>query len=358
MMRVGRDLAAAVGMALALAGASAHGQNPPAQAPPQARIDGPVVRWQFSVSGRVRPYTRGIEYIAQQVSDRTGGKFTIVIGYRGRFSPERENLEAIRLGVLDGAAACIYASPDRTPAATALDLPFLPIGDFDQARAVHEAFFRHPYLIGELARWNARFLMAGIIPQHEVMGSGQPPRTLEEWKGKRVRASGNIGRGLEALGVSIIDGKLGTASADIAAGRLDGIALPFSYGHIGYAIPAVGKWYTVNLSPGTINCPYVISTNSWAKLPAAYRELLDQTIAGAYAAMRQAYDAYDAQAQELFKKNDIAAVRYSEQELARIREVAAKPYWNAWLKEMKGRGVPGQDLLDLILATAAKTRTN
>lgn len=323
---------------------------------PAAIVDGPRIKWQFSVSGRARPYTKGIEFIAKYVSDRSGGKFFIDIGFRGRFSPERENLEAIRVGVLDGAALCIYAQPWRTPAATALDLPFLPIAGFDQARTVHEAYFADPFVIGELARWNARFLLAAIVPQYEVMGVGEPPIKIDDWKGKRVRASGNIGRGLEALGASLSEGTMNTAAAGLKGGKLDAVALPFTYAHTGYAIPRAAKWYTENLSPGTISCPYVISIKTWDRLPAQYRKLIEEARPGAYAVMRDAYRDFDTRALEGFAKSNIVPVKYNDADLAAIRAVAGKPYWEAWVKDMDAKGVPGRHLLDLIFETAGKSR--
>lgn len=325
---------------------------------PAAAVDGPAVNWQFSVSGRARPYTKGIEFISQFVSDRTGGKFVIEIGYRGRFSPDRENLEAIRLGAIDGAAMCIYALPSRTPAATALDLPFLPVGGFDQTRAVHEAFFAHPYVAGELARWNSRFFLAAVIPQHEVMGIGAPPHRIEDWKGKRLRASGNVARGLEALGVRLVPGALGATIDDMKGGRLDAIALPFSYAHTGYAVPRVAKWFTENLMPGTTNCPYVVSIKSWEKLPPQYRKLLEEAQIGAHSAMRETYARYDAEARAVFAKSGIVGIKYGDAELTRIREIAGKPFWDAWVKDMTPKGVPARQLLDLIFDTALKTKPN
>ena len=327
---------------------------PVAPGAPSAIVDGPPIKWQFSVSGRARPYTKGIEYISKYVSDRSGGKFRIDIGYRGRFSPERENLEALRVGAIEGAAMCIYAQPQRTPAATALDLPFLPIAGFEQTRAVQEAFFAQPFAISELAHWNSRFLLAAVMPQHEVMGIGTPPLAIKDWKGKRVRALGNVARGLEALGATPVEGSLGGIANAMKAGTVDAVALPFSYSHVGYAIPRAAKWFTENLSPGTINCPFIVAIKAWDRLPAQYRQLIDEARPGAYAATQEVYRQFDDQAREDFAKAGIVGVRYSAADLAAIRDIAGKPYWDAWVKEMDAKGVPARQLLDLIFATAAK----
>src|SRR3546814_20380456 len=42
--------------------------------------------------------------------------------------------------------------------------------------------------------------MSNLLPQYEFMGGGEPPKTLEDWKGMRVRALAGIGEAMKRLG--------------------------------------------------------------------------------------------------------------------------------------------------------------
>src|SRR3546814_3134446 len=59
---------------------------------------------------------------------------------------------------------------------------------------------QHPVLVKEMARWNAVFYASAILPAYEFFGVGEPPKELEDWKGKRVRALGGMGDAMRTLG--------------------------------------------------------------------------------------------------------------------------------------------------------------
>ncbi|GIS91185.1 MAG: hypothetical protein CM1200mP20_12260 [Pseudomonadota bacterium] len=45
-------------------------------------------------------------------------------------------------------------------------------------------------------------------------------------------------------------------------------------------------------------------------------------------------------------------IRYTAAELDEFRKIGAKPVWDDWVKSASQKGVPAQELLDLILSTA------
>ena len=53
-------------------------------------VDGPKVDWKVATWGKPRAFTAGMETLAKHVSDRTGGKFTITIGYES-FGGAKDN---------------------------------------------------------------------------------------------------------------------------------------------------------------------------------------------------------------------------------------------------------------------------
>ena len=57
-------------------------------------IDGPAIEWRHSVWGKRRAYTEGMEKIAALLKERTGGKFTIKIGYGARLGMSGETADA------------------------------------------------------------------------------------------------------------------------------------------------------------------------------------------------------------------------------------------------------------------------
>jgi len=333
---------------LALAGALLLPQAASAQ-----QVQGPKVAWNFSVWGNSRAFTRGIEQIAADVAARTGNAFTIKIAYANQLSPERENLDNIKIGAIEGAMFCSSYHPGKNPGMTALDLPFLPLANLDVAQAVAERFYQHPYIVAEMKKWNALAFMGALLPQYEFMGVGDPPKKLEDWKGKRVRALGGLGEAMRALGATPTSVPASEVYTSLDRGTVDAASFPFSYAHASFKLNEISKWYTENLAPGAVNCPTVFSLTALAKLPPQYRKLLDSRKNAAYIVLKQGYKTADEKNIPEFKKK-LIAVHYTDAELARFRAIGGKPVWDKWVSENAAKGVPSKELLDLILATAKK----
>jgi len=336
---------------LALGAATAWPLATPAQ-----EVKGPKVTWNFSVWGNTRAFTRGIELISKEVAAKTGNNFTIKIGYADQLSPARENLDNIKLGAFEGAMFCSSYHPGKNPGMTALDLPFLPLDNLNVAQVVYEKFYAHPYIVKEMEKWNAMPYMAGLLPQYEFMGTGDPPMKLEDWKGKRVRALGGLGEAMRILGANPTTVTAAEVYTSLDRGTVDAASFPFSYAHAAFKLNEISKWYTANLAPGAVNCPTVFSITAWKALPAQYQKMVMDLKPVAYDALKQAYKAADEKWIPIFQKT-LTPITYSDAELERFQKIGGKPVWDKWVKDNSAKGVPAQELVDLIITTAKGARS-
>jgi TRAP-type C4-dicarboxylate transport system substrate-binding protein len=318
-------------------------------------VKGPKVNWNISVWGNKRAFTAGMELIAAEVAKKTGGAFTIKVVYGSVLSPERENLDNIKIGSLEGAFFCSGYHPGKNPGMTVLDLPFLPIGDLNVAQTVAEAVYHHPFIVAEMKKWDAFPFMAALLPQYEFMGVGSPPLKLEDWKGKRVRALGGLGDAMRALGATPTSVTAPELYTSLDRGTVDAASLPFSYALASYKLHEISKWYTANMAPGANNCGVALSLTALGKIPAQYRSLLDGLKAPAYEALKKAYKEADDKNIPIFNKT-LKPVSYSDAELARFHTIGGKPVWDKWVNESSGKGVPAKELLELVMTTAQKSK--
>ena len=319
--------------------------------PAQAQtVDGPKVDWKLATWGKPRAFTSGIETLAKHVKERTGGKFNITIGY-STFGGEKEILDILNSGGLQMTTICSSYHPDKHPAYTGLDLPFLPLPDFDTQWAVHDAYHAHPYIQKELARWNAMPYSSNLLPQYEFIGKGKAPNTLADFKGMRVRAIGGIGDAMKNIGAVPTSVPATEVYTSIERGTVEAASFPSTYAHAAYKIHEVGSWFTTNLSPGTQACPTLINRNAWAQIPAPYQKLFEEARPKVKQALVKAYGAADEKNLPLFKRR-LTFITYTPAELAKFHQAGAKPVWDAWIAEMSAKGIPARELLDLIFATA------
>jgi TRAP-type C4-dicarboxylate transport system substrate-binding protein len=314
-------------------------------------IDGPKVSWRLGAWGKPRAATAGTEAIKKYVEEKTGGKFSITIGYESFGSP-KELLDVLKVGGIEATSICSSYHPEKTPAYTGLDLPFLPLASFDAQMKLHEAYHKHPAILKEFEQWNARPWYSTVLPQYEFIGRGKAPKALDDFKGMRVRAIGGIGDAMKRLGAVPTSVDATEVYTALERGTVDAASFPSTYAHGSYKTFEIGKWYTENMSPGTQACPVLVNIEAHAKLPPQYQKLLEDGKPAAYEAFKQAYGAADAKFIPEFKKKGLAFVKFSEAELKEFRKIAAEPVWEEWVQKREAQGIPGRELLKFILDTA------
>ena len=314
-------------------------------------VDGPKVAWKLATWGKPRANTSGFELVKRYVEEKTGGKFTITIGYESFGSP-KELLDLVKVDALDACTICSSYYPEKLPASTGLDLPFLPVAGFDQQRRMHEIAYQHPVLVQELATWNAKYYLSSVLPQYEFIGKGKPPKSIEDFKGMRVRAIGGLGDAMRKVGAVPTSMDATEVYTALERGTVDAAAFPSTYAHGAYKLHEISKWLTENLSPGAVSCPVVVNLTSYNKLPPEYRKLLDEARPMAYAALKAAYQAGDDKYVPEFKKKGITFIKFSAEELKAFRKTAAEPVWEEWAQKREAQGIPGRELLKTILDAA------
>jgi TRAP-type mannitol/chloroaromatic compound transport system substrate-binding protein len=329
-------------------------------APPAAAdiVEGPAVNWEVSLWGPPRAFTEALEVMKDKLAERTEGRFTLTLQYAEAISPSRENLDGLQVGAFEMAQICAFYHPGKNPLLTAGDLPFLPIPDLDVKQRVTDAYFQHPAVVEEMERWNAKLLFDNLLPQYEFFGVGEPPAELGDWSGKRVRTPGGIGRAMSQLGAVPTPLPAPEVYTSLDRGLLDAASFPFTYSHIAYGLHEISRWYTANMSPGSAVCPTVVSITAWEALPQQYRDLIEEVMPEAIERMKEAYHEADRENFPLMEQHGLVPVEYTADQLEEFRNIGAEPVWQEWVAEMEGQGLPGQELLDMILEVAADGVTN
>ncbi len=318
--------------------------------------DGPKLTWKYSMWGKRRSVTEGIEYVSKYVKDATCGKFNIKLYYGEQLSKAKENLDAIKVGAIEGAFVCSSYHPGKVRALSVLDLPFLPIQDLDVLAAVHKRLNQTEAFKKDLGKWGAVWYMSNLLPQYEYMGRGTPPKSVADFKGKRLRALGGMGDAARAIGAVPTTMPASETYTALQRGTVDAVGFPFSYTFAAFKLDEISDWYTTNLSLGSPNCFSAFAKDKYEKLPKEYKAILEEAVPGAYAALKADYAAKDkVNLPKWAKSSKLTAVTFSEAELEQFRNAGGKPVWDAWIKENKDR-LPAQELFDLVMKTAKEAK--
>lgn len=313
-----------------------------------------ATEWNVSVWGKRRAFTEHVERLAELVSEKTNGEFTMNISYGG-LSKNRENLDGISIGAFEMAQFCAGYHRDKNPTITVLELPFLGVNTLAEEVAVSHAVYGHPAVQADLARWNARLLMTSPMPQYNIVGTGEARDELGEFDGMRVRATGGIGKAFEAVGGVPTSVTATEAYNAMESGVVDTVAFA-QHAHLAFRTIDIADWWTENLNPGTVNCPVVVNTDAYDALSYSEREALDSSVDEAIAHYLENYGELLARWDGILEEKGVERVTLSEDELAQFRATAADPIREQWITDMSAQGIPAQELYDLVQSTLAAQR--
>ena len=305
-----------------------------------------ATEWNVSLWGKRRAFTEHVEKLAELVSEKTGGEFTLNISYGG-LSKNKENLDGISIGAFEMAQFCAGYHRDKNPTITVLELPFLGVETLEQERELSMALYQHPAVQEDLARWNATLLMPSPMPQYNLVGLGEAPVTLDDFKGLSVRATGGIGKAMEAVGAVPTSMSATEVRQSMDSGVVKAVAFA-PHAHMSFGTIENGQWWTTNLNPGTVNCPVVANTDALNDLSDEHREALLGSIDEA---LDHYVDNYTNNTMEAWgpalEERGIEKVSFDEANLTAFEEAVAGPAAKEWIENMTARGLPAQELYDL-----------
>ena len=310
--------------------------------------------WNVSVWGKRRAFTEHVEKLAELVSTKTNGEFTMNVSYGG-LSKNRENLDGISIGAFEMAQFCAGYHRDKNRAITVLELPFLGVETLEQEVAVSHAVYDHPAVKKEMEQWNARIIMTSPMPQYNLVGTGEPRDELADFEGMRVRATGGLGAAFKAVGGTPTSVTATEAYQAMESGVVDTVAFA-QHAHLSFGTINQADWWTANLNPGTVNCPVVVNIDAYQGLSDAHKAAFDSSIDEAIEHYLANYGELLAKWDKILAEKNVQKVMIADSVIEEFKAVAAVPARDAWIADMTAQGLPAQELYDLVQSTLAASK--
>jgi len=302
-----------------------------------------ATEWHVSLWGKRRAFTEHVEKLAELVKQKTDGQFTLKISYGG-LSKNKENLDGISFGAFEMAQFCSFYHRDKNPTITVTELPFLADVSLAKQAEISQKVYQHPAVAKDLARWNATLLMPSPLPQYNLIGAGETPKTLADFKGLRLRGPGGIAGVMSKLGAV----KTGVSATEVrqalASGVIDVVAFA-EHAHVAFGSVEAGKWATTNLNLGTANCPVVVNTDALNDLSKTHRKALLESVDEA---LKHYIDNYEqitiGQYQAKIKQKAIQKITFTPEQTEELNKLAESVRQD-WIKRYR-RKFASQKLFD------------
>lgn len=288
------------------------------------------------VKGIVEPWAKAIEA-------ETGGtlKLDVMTSSVGR---PPEFFDFVKNGIVDAGYGVSGHNPGRFTMTQIMDLPFMSPDPWAGAAASWATYTRY----GDRYKEHAGVKIVGLWVHSEpyLFMRGDPVRTVEELKGKKVRVGGNVtGRIIAALGGTPVQLPPTEAQQAMASGVADGITFPTESIEFFKITPVIKS--SVRFTGGLYTDTFWLGINEakWNALSPQQKAAVEKH-SGMAVAMNGgwAWTNGDEVGRAALQKNNVNFFTLPEPELAKAKQ-ALKGLEEDWLGEAKKRGLPGDEIL-------------
>jgi TRAP-type C4-dicarboxylate transport system substrate-binding protein len=306
------------------------------------------VTWKAALFGPPRAVTQPLDWWAKEVAARTNGQVKIELVYGEALAKATEMPDGLRGGAFEMAMLCASYYPGKLPLWTVLDLPMFTPDDVVVQGRVQMAVAEHPAVLADFKKWNLRLLVPTPLPQYQIMSKKRIAK-VEDFKGVRVRVSGEMAKVLEDYGAvkSLVPAP--EVFPSLERGVIDAATFPGTYAFVSYRLHEIAKYYVDRISLGSQPCFYGVSETAWAKLSPQHQQVMLDLREGALAEAARAYRAADEKNYPEFKAKGVEVINFAPEERAKLVANADK-YWKAWVEDMQKKGLKGKDVFEFALA--------
>lgn len=326
--------------------------KPPAPAPtpspappkPAAPKVPEKVTWDLSLWSPAKALNYPVERWAEDMKTATNGRWEIRLHYGEVLAKAALGLDGVKAKSFEAALISTMYHPGKTPLRGVFENPFFAPPTIAQAGEWINAVVPHPAIQKEMDSWNVKVVFSFCVGPYEYMGK-KPFKKVEDLKGQRIRLDPISGRPLEAFGAvmnNIPGPEIYTA---LERGLIDSVIFAWPYTFSTYKLNELSKYATVGLELKVADMYVACGKDAWNALPDEWKKLSDAAAAKTmerYLEFRKQNDAKDL---ELFAKQQLEITPLAPGERAKLVE-KAKPSWEAWVKEIDGKGLPGKEIFN------------
>jgi len=320
-----------------------------ATAPAATAPKSPAAKYTFKFAGYYPPASpqakAGEQYFMNRVKQLSNGQVQWQYFPSEQLGKGTEQLDIVGGGTAEFGALIPAFFTGKVPLIGSQDLPFLFNTDVAGHIRIATALLHQPEITEALAKSNIKIVAASSLGTMSMFFK-QPLKTLEDWKGRKVRTAGKLQSDtINALGATAQSMLSAEVYLALSTGVIDG-SLWHPLSALEYKLYEVAKFAVIpyiSLSGYTV--AQIVSTDVFNKLPKNMQDIILQAGIDTEKHSQAAFLDDEKKAIEDLGKKGMNIYFVPQKETMRWRD-ASRPIWNNWLK---ANGAPGQRLVDFVL---------
>ncbi|EMS80391.1 TRAP transporter substrate-binding protein [Desulfotignum phosphitoxidans] len=286
-----------------------------------------------------------------EVEKQTDGRVTVQYFPGQTLTKGTQNYDGVVSGLSD-IGMCLFAyTRGRFPVMEAVDLPLGYDSGITATRVVNTVYEKlQPK---ELENTQVMYLHAhGAGLLHT---SGKAIRTLEDFKGMKLRGHGTSAQMITALGGIPVSLPMPELYQSLQKNIVQGALYPIETNK-GWRMGEVVDYLTLSTSIAYTSSFYVVmNKKKWAQIPDDLKPVIMEINQEWAKKHGQAWDDSDREGMEFLKSLDREVISLSDAEAARWQKAVA-PVVETYIEKMNNNGFDGEKIVDLVKTTLAELK--
>lgn len=280
----------------------------------------------------------------KELEKRSGGKVKVNYYAGGTLVPAAQSYDAVVKGIADVSNHVLGYSMGRFPFSQALDLPIgFPPGP-GPTKIANE--FYKKFKPKEFD--DVKVLWFHAMPYGLVHTKTKPVYKLEDMKGLKLRCFGSNAKFVGNIGAAPVAMPMPEVYDALAKGVVDGLLSSYEALQ-GFRTGEHVKYSTENLDTA-YSAAFVVMMNKqkFAALPADVQAVVEQMSSEYIEKFARMWTDIDAAGKDWLVKRGVKIIPLDDAEEARWFEKGSKPVVEAYVQEMKTKGLPGEEAVKFL----------
>jgi len=289
------------------------------------------------------PPTHGLSVLSDQwckeLEKRTNGRVKTAFFPAGTLVSANATYDSVVKGIIDVGLSIMSYTPGRMPLSEVI---VLPLGYKTGGQATHMAnAFYHHFKPHEYDDVKLFYLHAHGPGFFHTKG---PVNKIEDLKGLRIKSDANTSKVVVGAGATPTTMPMLETYDALKRGLADGVLLPMETLK-GWKFGEVCKHTYINRGNAYANGFFVaMNKERWNSLPKDIQQIIDKLNEEWFEKQAKIWTEIDEEGREFAMKTGQKIVEAAPDEEAKMRE-RMKPLLEAYMKSMKEKGLPGEEVL-------------
>ncbi len=287
--------------------------------------------------------TKVFEPWAEKINQMSNGKVKVTFFPGGALGKTPDHYGLAEKGIADISYTLHDYTPGRFPMTTVFELPFIIKSATNTSKAMWRVFEQFPEFRKEYEQ--VKVLALFCHPAGNFNTIHKPIKTLEDFKGMKFRtASPHVTEALKLFGAVPVNMPITETYTALERGVVEGTVLPWE-GNFVFKLAELLK-YSTETDFYTMTMMVVMNKRKWKSLPEDVQKIIDETTGMAMSAEAgKVYDQTNEPMKQLCMKKGMKPFEFPNEEKEKLEKLTL-PLRDKWVKNMEGKGLPGQKVLD------------